>query len=92
MLLVRFGFWEIDLALRPRALKVRSLLMGGLAADYCIFNTLCGALEPGYEVLLFTGAIRAANIKTENGERRWLAGFWPCINWGKGRAGDGNRA
>jgi nicotinamidase/pyrazinamidase len=46
----------------------RRLLVGGLATDYCVLNTVCDALSYHYQVLLLTDAVRAVNVRWQDGE------------------------
>jgi nicotinamidase/pyrazinamidase len=62
------SFDGTDLALQLRNLGIKRLLVGGLATDYCVLYTVCGALAAGFGVLLLTDAIRAVNVKPEDGE------------------------
>jgi len=47
---------------------VRRLFIGGLATDYCVLNTVRDALNYHYQVLLLTDAIRAVNVRRQDGE------------------------
>jgi nicotinamidase/pyrazinamidase len=47
---------------------VARLLIGGLATDYCVLNSVRDALKHGFEVLLLTDAMRAVNVKPHDGE------------------------
>jgi nicotinamidase/pyrazinamidase len=46
----------------------RRLFIGGLATDYCVLNTVRDALNYHYRVLLLTDAIRAVNVRQQDGE------------------------
>lgn len=46
----------------------RRLFIGGLATDYCVLNTVRDALNFHYTVLLLTDAIRAVNVRRQDGE------------------------
>jgi nicotinamidase/pyrazinamidase len=48
---------------------VARLLIGGLATDYCVLNSVRNALKHGLEVLLLTDAMRAVNVKPHDGEQ-----------------------
>ena len=63
------AFQGTDLAQRLRALGVTRLLVGGLATDYCVLNTVLDARKAGFEVLLLADAIRAVEVKPGDGER-----------------------
>ena len=63
------GFEGTDLGARLRARKVKRLFIGGLAADYCVLNTVRDALSLGHEVYLLTDAIRAVNINPDDGPK-----------------------
>jgi nicotinamidase/pyrazinamidase len=52
------GFEGTDLDERLRALCVSRLLIGGLAAEYCVLNTVRDARALGYDVWLLRDAIR----------------------------------
>jgi nicotinamidase/pyrazinamidase len=63
------AFQGTDLARRLRELGAKRLLVGGLATDYCVLNTVLDARKAGLEVLLLADAIRAVNVKPGDGER-----------------------
>jgi len=63
------AFAGTGLAGRLRGLGVKRLLVGGLATDYCVLNTVRDARTEGFEVLLLADAIRAVNVKPGDGER-----------------------
>ncbi|WP_340123388.1 isochorismatase family protein [Methylobacter svalbardensis] len=44
------------------------LFIGGLATDYCVLSTVLDALNYHYKVLLLTDAIRAVNVRPQDGE------------------------
>lgn len=62
------GFEGTDLNERLRSAGIRRLLIGGLATDYCVLNTVKDALKYGYEVFLLMDAIRAVNVRPEDGQ------------------------
>ena len=52
-----------------RKTGVRRLLIGGLATDYCVLNTVRDAIKRGYAVYLLTDGIRAVNLKPDDGRK-----------------------
>ena len=50
-----------------RGRGVERVLVGGLATDYCVLNTVRDALAAGFEVLLLDDAIRAVEVKAGDG-------------------------
>ncbi|MDX1252466.1 MAG: isochorismatase family protein [Gammaproteobacteria bacterium] len=70
------GFEGTDLDARLRAAAVKRLFIGGLATDYCVFNTVKDARSHGYQVFLLEDAIRAVNVQPNDGvkaERAMIA-------------------
>ena len=63
------GFGGTDLHDRLQTAGVRRLLVGGLATDYCVLNTVRDGLANGYEVILLTDAIRAVDVTPGDGQR-----------------------
>ena len=63
------GFEGTDLNERLLTAGIRRLLIGGLATDYCVLNTVKDALKYGYEVFLLMDAIRAVNVRPEDGQK-----------------------
>ena len=63
------GFEDTDLDARLRTQGVRRVFVGGLATDYCVLNTVRDARRHGYEVYLLTDAIRAVDVKPDDGRR-----------------------
>lgn len=63
------GFQGTDLHRRLHAAQIRRLLIGGLATDYCVLNTVRDALRLGYQVLLLGDAIRAVDVRPGDGLR-----------------------
>lgn len=57
------------LARELRARGVKRVLVGGLATDYCVLNTVRDALAEGFEVVLLRDAIRAVEVNPGDGER-----------------------
>jgi len=62
------AFAGTDLERLLRELRVTRLLVGGLATDYCVLNTVRDARKAGFEVLLLRDAIHAVNVKPGDGE------------------------
>lgn len=63
------AFGGTDLAQRLRRLEISRVLIGGLATDYCVLNTVRDALAEGFTVLVLRDAIRAVNVDPGDGER-----------------------
>jgi nicotinamidase/pyrazinamidase len=63
------AFGGTGLARELRARGVKRVLVGGLATDYCVLNTVRDALAEGFEVVLLRDAIRAVDVKPGDGER-----------------------
>ena len=63
------GFESADLAEHLQMLGSRRLFIGGLATDYCVLNTVKDALELDFTVFLLLDAIRAVNVKPDDGPR-----------------------
>lgn len=63
------AFDGTDLDARLRAEDVRRLFVGGLATDYCVLWTVEDGLKAGYAVVLLRDAIRAVNVRPDDGER-----------------------
>jgi nicotinamidase/pyrazinamidase len=70
------GLENTDLDKRLKTLNINCVWVGGLATDYCIINTVLDLISLGYQVNLLTDAIRAVNVKPEDGknaEREMIA-------------------
>ena len=63
------GFEGTDLDSLLRAQHVKRVFVGGLATDYCVLNTVRDAYRLGYETYLLVDAIRAVNVKPDDGRR-----------------------
>lgn len=63
------AFEGTELASLLRAAQVGRVLVGGLATDYCVLNTVRDALAQGFEVLLLRDAIKAVDANPDDGER-----------------------
>ncbi len=62
------GFEGTELAEELRAAGVTRLLVGGLATDYCVLNTVLDGLRENFEVLLLSDAIRAVEMQPGDGD------------------------
>jgi len=49
--------------------NIRRIVIGGLATDYCVLNTVLNALDLGCDVYVLTDAVRAVNVKPDDGSR-----------------------
>ena len=63
------AFAGTELAALARARGVTRFVVGGLATDYCVLNTVKDALAAGFQVSLLEDAIRAVNVRPGDGER-----------------------
>jgi nicotinamidase/pyrazinamidase len=63
------GFEGTLLHRRLQALRVRRLVVGGLATDYCVRATVLDALSLGYNVIYLRDGSRAVNLRQEDGPR-----------------------
>ena len=63
------AFSGTELADTLRRRGVRRVLVGGLATDYCVLNTVRDALREGFDVVVLDDAIRAVNVDPEDGAR-----------------------
>jgi nicotinamidase/pyrazinamidase len=63
------GFEGTDLEAQLRGRGAARLLVGGLATDYCVLNTVRDALARGFQVLLLKDAVRAVNLRPGDGDR-----------------------
>ncbi len=63
------AFGGTDLAVRLHHDGVRRVVVGGLATDYCVLNTVLDARAAGFEVLVLTDAVRAVEVRPGDGER-----------------------
>lgn len=63
------AFSGTALAADLRARGVQRVLVGGLATDYCVLNSVRDALQEGFEVVLLTDAIRAVDVNPDDGTR-----------------------
>jgi nicotinamidase/pyrazinamidase len=63
------AFGGTDLLRRLRAAGVTRLVVGGLATDYCVLQTVLDACAAGFEVVVLRDAIAAVDVQPGDGER-----------------------
>ena len=63
------AFDETDLATRMRDQKVEEVVVGGLATDYCVKNTVLDAVKHGFKVKAVENAMRPVDVQPGDGER-----------------------
>ncbi len=63
------GFQGTVLADLLRERGVRRVFVGGVATDYCVKNTLLGAVNLGFQAFLLTDAIRGVDVRPGDVER-----------------------
>lgn len=63
------AFGGTDLAAQLRRAGATRVVVGGLATDYCVLNTVLDARAAGFEVLVLTDAVRAVELAPGDGER-----------------------
>ena len=63
------AFDETDLGSLLNNAGVQELVVGGLATDYCVKNTVLDALKLGYKVKAIEDAMRPVELKPGDGER-----------------------
>ena len=63
------GFQGTDLAEQLHAGGVKRVLVGGIATDYCVLNTVIDAIKEEFEVVVLTRAIRAVDLNPGDGDR-----------------------
>ena len=63
------GFEGTDLDKQLKELGVSELIVGGLATDYCVKNTVLDALSLGYGVTVASDCIRAVNVEPGDGDK-----------------------
>lgn len=63
------AFAGTDLEARLRWAGVRRLIVGGLATDYCVLQTVGDAIERGFDVVLLRDAVAAVERQPGDGER-----------------------
>jgi nicotinamidase/pyrazinamidase len=62
------AFQNTGLARSLRQHGVRRVLVGGLATDYCVLNTVADALKEHFNVLLLIDAVRAVDVHPGDGD------------------------
>ena len=63
------AFQGTGLADDLRARGIRRLVVGGLATDYCVLNTVTDAIAEGFDVVVLDDAIRAVEVEPGDGDR-----------------------
>jgi nicotinamidase/pyrazinamidase len=63
------AFDGTGLASQLRDLGVEEVLVGGLATDYCVKNTVLDALKQGFAVKALKNAMRAVDLEPGDGDR-----------------------
>jgi nicotinamidase/pyrazinamidase len=63
------AFDETDLAAELRDQGVQEILVGGLATDYCVKETVLAGLQQGFKVKAVENAMRPVDLKQGDGER-----------------------
>ena len=58
---------ELDRLLREAG--IARIVIGGLATDYCVLNTVRDARRAGYQVVLLLNAIRAVDLHPGDGDK-----------------------
>ena len=62
-----FAGTELDSILKEKRMK--KLLIGGLATDYCVKSTVLDALDLGYEVYFLEDASKGVDLEKGDSER-----------------------
>ncbi|TAL36720.1 MAG: bifunctional nicotinamidase/pyrazinamidase [Spirochaetes bacterium] len=95
------GFGGTDLAQRLRKQDVDSVVVTGLATDYCVKNTVLDALREGFRVTVVREAVRAVDVNPGDGARAVgemeragavVAGIEETLSCVEGSAADGQKA
>ena len=63
------AFDETDLAAQLHDQAVDEVIIGGLATDYCVKNTVLDALKHGFKVKALKNAMRAVELQPGDGDR-----------------------
>ena len=51
-----------------RALKPKRVFIGGVATEYCVFNTVLDMLKDGYSVYVFEDGVKPVEVKPGDGQ------------------------
>ena len=62
------AFDETDLAKQLHEENVEEVLVGGLATDYCVKNTVLSALNEGFQVKAVSDAMKPVDVNAGDGE------------------------
>jgi nicotinamidase/pyrazinamidase len=63
------AFQDTGLAQLLRAQGIRRLVVGGLATDYCVLQSVLDALSAGFKVFVLDDAIRAVDVNPGDGDK-----------------------
>lgn len=63
------GFEDTPLHTLLQSAGICRVIVGGLATDYCVLNTVKDALRYGYATFVAVDAVRAVNVQPGDGER-----------------------
>jgi nicotinamidase/pyrazinamidase len=63
------GFEGTSLATTLKRMKVSRLFIGGLAADYCVKNTVLDALKNDFEVTVLKDCVKGVNLKPNDSSK-----------------------
>ena len=63
------GFDETDLAEQLHNKGVEEVLIGGLATDYCVKNTVLDALKEDFHVKALSDAMKPVDVQPRDGDR-----------------------
>lgn len=63
------GFQGTELLQNLKQREVRTILVGGLATDYCVKHTVLDGLRLGFTVYFLSDASRAVNVSPEDGQK-----------------------
>ncbi|MCL1911857.1 MAG: nicotinamidase [Leptospirales bacterium] len=66
------GFEGTELSARLRSLGIDSLVIAGLATDYCVKATVMDALKEGFAVTVASDGVRAVNAASGDGDKALL--------------------